>query len=303
VGGKMKYMIGVDGGGTKTEAIAFDQNGKEIARSMSCFGNVLLDYEKALSHIMEAIEYCQQSLSKEDCVCICLGLAGVKSIDINVLKERLIARYQTNIEIYDDAVIAHAALLGGNDGILTIAGTGAICLGKKGAEYEYSGGWGHILGDEGSGYWIALQALRRMTIEYDKGEQFCNLSRVIQKQVPIHTPFDIKQLVYSSQKDQVAAIAPLVIEEARKGNDDAFKIISKASEELARITVDVYKKMSFEVPISIAVKGGILCSVPEIYAEFKRYCENYINEINFIQSEISSAKGAYFLAVKKSTLF
>lgn len=61
--------------------------------------------------------------------------------------------------------------------------------------------------------------------------------------------------------------------------------------------------MSFEVPISIAVKGGILCSVPEIYAEFKRYCENYINEINFIQSEISSAKGAYFLAVKKSTLF
>lgn len=299
----MKYMIGVDGGGTKTEAIAFDQTGREIAKSMNRFGNVLLDYEKAVSHIMEAINQCQQSLSKEDCVCICLGLAGVKSIDMNALKERLKTKYETNIEIYDDAVIAHAALLGGNDGILTIAGTGAICLGKKGEKYKYSGGWGHILGDEGSGYWIALQALKRMTIQYDKGAQFCNLSTTIQNQVPIHTPFDIKQLVYSSQKDQVAAIAPLVIEEARKGNNDALKIILKASEELARITVDVYKKMSFEVPISIAVKGGILCSVPEIYVEFKRCCEKYMNEINFIQNEISSAKGAYFLAAKKSTLF
>ncbi|MCI0765896.1 BadF/BadG/BcrA/BcrD ATPase family protein [Bacillus sp. TL12] len=299
----MKYMIGVDGGGTKTEAIAFDQNGKEIARSMSSFGNVLLDYEKAVSHIMQAINQCQQSLSKENCVCICLGLAGVKSIDMNALKERLKTKYQTNIEIYDDAVIAHAALLGGNDGILTIAGTGAICLGKKGEKFEYSGGWGHILGDEGSGYWIALQALKRMTIEYDKGAQFCNLSTAIQNQVPIHTPFDIKQLVYSSQKDQVAAIASLVIEEARKGNNDALKIILKASEELATITVDVYKKMSFEVPISIAVKGGILCSAPEIYAEFKRCCEKNINKINFIHREISAAKGAYFLATKKSTLF
>ncbi|HEK9102638.1 ATPase [Bacillus pfraonensis] len=299
----MKYMIGVDGGGTKTEAIAFDQNGREIAKSMNRFGNVLLDYEKAVSHIMEAINQCQQSLSKENCVCICLGLAGVKSIDMNVLKERLKTKYQTNIEIYDDAVIAHAALLGGNDGILTIAGTGAICLGKKGEKYKYSGGWGHILGDEGSGYWIALQALKKMTIQYDKGAQFCNLSTAIQNEVPIHTPFDIKQLVYSSQKDQVAAIAPLVIEEARKGNDDALKIILKASEELAKITVDVYKKMSFEVPISIAVKGGILCSAPEIYAEFKRCCKKYMNEINFIQNEISSAKGAYFLAAKKSTLF
>ncbi len=47
------------------------------------------------------------------------------------------------------AMIAHAAVLKGKDGILTIGGTGAICLGKKGEVYEYSGGWGHILGDAG----------------------------------------------------------------------------------------------------------------------------------------------------------
>ncbi len=60
----MKYIIGVDGDGTKTEAIAFNQNGKEIARSMSGFGNVLLNYEQFLSYIVEAINQCQQNLSK-----------------------------------------------------------------------------------------------------------------------------------------------------------------------------------------------------------------------------------------------
>ncbi len=58
--------------------------------------------------------------------------------------------------------------LKGKDGILTIGGTGAICLGKKGEVYEYSGGWGHILGDAGSGYWIGLQALKRMQINWIK---------------------------------------------------------------------------------------------------------------------------------------
>ncbi|MDH2880356.1 BadF/BadG/BcrA/BcrD ATPase family protein [Bacillus cytotoxicus] len=300
----MKYIIGVDGGGTKTEAIAFDKNGKEIARGMSCFGNVLLDYERAISHICEAIDQCFQRLCKTECACIGIGLAGVNSIDIHTLKERFITKYQTEIEIYNDAIIAHAALLEGNDGILTIAGTGAVCLGKKGERYEYSGGWGHILGDEGSGYWIALQALKRMTRAYDKGISFCKLGKVIQEKCHIVTPEDIKQLIYSKPKDHVASIAPIVVEAAKQGNTDAFQIIIRAGEELANITNYMYKRMLFEEPISIAVKGGILNSVPEIYAHFKTNCEKNIQEkIHFIQNDVSSAKGVYMLMAEKEDIW
>lgn len=51
----MKYMIGIDGGGTKTEAIAFDKDGNELVRATSGFGNILIDFEEALVHIMERL--------------------------------------------------------------------------------------------------------------------------------------------------------------------------------------------------------------------------------------------------------
>ncbi|MGE7852432.1 BadF/BadG/BcrA/BcrD ATPase family protein [Bacillus paramycoides] len=295
----MRYMIGVDGGGTKTESIAFDRDGNELARGTGGFGNILIDYEEALSHIMEAIDQCQKNVVNGHCVCICLGLAGISGVNANELTLRLIKKYGIKVEVFNDAMIAHAAALKGKNGILTIGGTGAICIGKKGEVYEYSGGWGHILGDEGSGYWIALQALKKMALQFDQGVRLCSLSLNIQNQFQLLTPSHIKSLVYTSSKDKVAAITPLIIEEARNGNDNAHEIMMQAGKELARITVDVYKKMQFDLPASIAVSGSILRLVPEVYATFKKCCEESIREVTFVSQSEMAAKGTYYLLKDK----
>ncbi|PFU28792.1 ATPase [Bacillus cereus] len=297
----MKYMIGIDGGGTKTEAIAFDKDGNELVRATSGFGNILIDFEEALVHIMEAIDQCQKNVVKGHCVCICLGLAGISGANINELTLRLKQKYGIQIEVFNDAMIAHAAALKGKDGILTIGGTGAICIGKKGKVYEYSGGWGHILGDEGSGYWIALQALKRMVNQLDQGVRLCPLSLRIQDEFQLLTSSHIKSLVYSSAKDKVAAITPFVIREARNGNDAAHEIMMQAGKELARITIDVYNKMQFDLSASIAVSGSILRFVPEIYDEFKKCCEKSIGKVTFISQSQSAVKGTYYLM--KNTYF
>ncbi|MDM5239263.1 BadF/BadG/BcrA/BcrD ATPase family protein [Bacillus cereus] len=295
----MKYMIGVDGGGSKTEAIAFDQDGNELARGTSGFGNILIDYKDALSHIIDSIDQCRESLINEKCVCICLGLAGISGANTNELTLRLNKKYGTRIEVFNDAIIAHAAALKGKDGILTIGGTGAICIGKKGEVYEYSGGWGHILGDEGSGYWIALQALKKMALQFDQGVSLCSLSLKIQRQLQLLTPSHIKSLVYTSSKDKVAAIAPFIIHEARNGNDDAHEMMMQAGTELARITVDVYNKMQFKFATPIAVSGSILRLVPEIYAVFKKCCEERIEELTFVSQSEMAVKGTYYLMKDK----
>ncbi|QLK08828.1 N-acetylglucosamine kinase of eukaryotic type (plasmid) [Priestia megaterium] len=195
-------------------------------------------------------------------------------------------------------MIAHAALLKGEDGILTISGTGSISVGINKDLQCACGGWGHILGDEGSGYWIALQAFIQMCREDDYGLPVSPLSKEILEKLHYYNIPEIKKFVYSASKGEIASFVPIVVDQASKGNELAQIILIKAGEHLAQTTLSVYKKCHFHDNIKVAAKGSILTNIPLVRDTFVKTIKKYKPDTTFILKDTSSTLGCYYLALK-----
>ncbi|MEG8980372.1 BadF/BadG/BcrA/BcrD ATPase family protein [Priestia megaterium] len=295
----MNYIIGVDGGGTKTEAIAYDLDGNILSQSKTGYGNLLIDKEKATYNILDAIKQCIDDLPLKGCRYIYMGLAGYEGVsDKAFLKNSLLDSFNVPFKIVSDAVIAHAALLKGEDGILTISGTGSISIGINKDLQCSCGGWGHILGDEGSGYWIALQAFIQMCRENDHDLPISPLSKEILEKLHYYDIPEIKKFVYSASKGEIASFVPIVVDQASKGNELAQTILIKAGKHLAQTTLSVYKKCHFHDNIKVAAKGSILTNIPLVRDTFVNMIKKYKPDTTFILEETSSTLGCYYLALK-----
>ena len=296
----MNYIIGVDGGGTKTEAVAYSLSDKELGKGHSGFGNLLLDFDQALNNIISAIKQCKSRINEQDeqreCLCIYLGLAGIETGGYKEKVENLLKKkFNCKVEACNDAEIAHAALLKGKDGIMTISGTGSISYGLYNGKRDRTGGWGHILGDEGSGYFIALEAFKRMTLEEDLGWVKSKLTQTIMNKLNLNEVNDIKEFVYKSSKGDIAAYAPLVVELAKGSEVNSVNILKNAGKELAIMTERLYKKLGINESINIGVKGSILTKVNIVMEEFKNYLQINLVGVTIIVDDVSPTKGACYL--------
>jgi len=297
----MKYIIGVDGGGTKTESVAYNLDDKEIGKGRSGFGNLLLDFNGAVKNIIESIEKCINSIlengGSEECLCIYLGIAGIEvSNNIEKIETLLKEKFCCKVKGFHDSELAHAAILKGEDGIITISGTGSVSYGLYKGKNNRAGGWGHILGDDGSGYNIALEAFKRMTVEEDLGLVRSELTRAILHKLNSDNINDIKGFIYSASKGEIAAYALLVGELAKASEINSLNILKQAGKELAVLTERLYKKLEINESINIAVSGSILSKVEIVNEEFKSCLKRYSKSFNIIETEdISPTKGACYL--------
>ncbi|PGH77971.1 ATPase [Bacillus thuringiensis] len=295
----MGYIIGVDGGGTKTEAVAYDLNGKKICEGKAGYGNLLINEKQAIINIIDAIKQCLVTLKNEDCQYICLGLAGYGGVkDTEGITSALYATFNIPFTIVNDGVIAHAALLKGKDGILTISGTGSVSIGVKNGVEKMAGGWGHILGDEGSGYWIAMQAFIKMTQEDDEGLNYDNLTKLILTKLGYQSVLELKKFIYSSTKAEIASFVPVIVQQAEAGNDFSQNILKQAGYHLAKITLAVCKKLHFDNDVTIAIKGSILTHIPFVQTAFIEGIKQEKLEAQLVLEDVSSTLGCYYLALK-----
>ena len=295
----VEYVIGVDGGGTKTEAVAYDLIGNKIAEGTSGFGNIVVDKEDGLKNIEISILKCIKDLDESKCLHIYAGLAGAETgNNKEIIKSYIEERFPISVTVVSDADLAINALLKGKDGILTISGTGSISYGKKGEETFRAGGWGNILGDEGSGYFIAVEAIKKMVNDKDNGQDLSYLSKKILEALKLKDIKAMIKFVYSSNKGEIASLVPVIVDAAESGDESAIRILKESGVHLAKVTYKTYKLMGLSEEITIAIKGSILTKIGLVKESFINKLSNLIGEYKIVDEDISSAKGAYYMALK-----
>ena len=140
-----------------------------IQKTMKSLMNILerwdpiVNFELAVSNVVQVIEHLlsNNNLQYSDINCISIGMAGAGTV-VEKLTDAFSKKILCRFVVDSDLKMSHIATFKNNDGNLFIAGTGSSLLSRKDGEFIQKGGWGHILGDEGSGYWIGKQILKNI---------------------------------------------------------------------------------------------------------------------------------------------
>lgn len=296
----MSYVIGVDGGGTKTEAVAYNLQGEELARSLTGFGNLVNGREEALNNITTSVNELVDKLGREGLKGIYLGIAGSEVGEhAEIIYNEVKKHFQVDAIVMNDGDLALKALLEGEDGILVIAGTGSTAFGVKNNKQARCGGWGHLLGDEGSAYKISIEAFKRMIHEEDYGLEKSELSKDILEKLNLTNVDEIVGFIYSATKDEIAAMASLVSIHAEKGDEFAKNILANEGVEVAKSAERVFKRLGFE-KCRIGLVGGVIRKARFMREAFENYLNSNINVVDFVESDVSAAKGAYYLYIREN---
>lgn len=254
--------LGVDGGGSKTLAVIVDASGAELGCAQAGSSNYTgVGLDTALHHIRQAVEQATQAAG-----CTFLprgawfGLAGVdRPLDHELFYPQL-ASLASSIRITNDADLAFSALPE-MVGVALIAGTGSIVLGRdeRGISAR-AGGWGHIIGDEGSGYDLGRQALRAAARAADGRGPHTLLLDLILRSWELQAPEDLINAVYSSNdKARIAHLSASVFASARESDEVANQLLDQAADELAQAVLAVYHRLDFgNRPLPLALSGGLL---------------------------------------------
>ena len=285
-------FLGIDGGGTKTHAAIMNAAKEVLAEGDAGPSNPLrVGVETAVTNILKATEEaCDRGgLIASDISAATLGLGGVRRKDI---RERVRESFCKRLNIQNTTVVTDAeiALFGttvGKPGLVVIAGTGSICLGKneKGA-MAISGGWGPLAGDEGGGAGISQIALHAIAKASDgRGPQTALTERAADY-FRASGPENLIVAIYSPQIDntRIAGFARLVVETALDGDLVARDILRDAGEELGLAAVAVTKKLGLakrKIPIGCVgsvFKAGKLLTRPMLDIIHKTAPHAYLTE-------------------------
>jgi glucosamine kinase len=259
-----RIYVGIDGGGTHTTATATDAQGRELARLQGGAGLVQSTDPTAgaaaLADLTERVLRAAGAALPATALCCALAGAGREEDQLAIAAALLREAITERVRIVTDADAAFHDAFATGPGILLIAGTGSIALGRnQESRTARVGGWGALLGDEGSGYALGLAALRASVRAHDGRAPETALLPGLLAQLALASPDDLIHWTTGATKKAVAALAPLVLDAAAAGDDVARAAVAEAARELADHVRSMYRHLRpWPAPATIALAGGLI---------------------------------------------
>jgi N-acetylglucosamine kinase-like BadF-type ATPase len=305
------YVIGVDGGGTKTELALIDLSGNLVGMEKVGSTNYqAVGAEKLKDELLEGFSTLINSTNVDiDRIDhIFLGLAGAgrqkDQEEIKALFDDTI--FKGKISVDSDAIVALAGAFGTTPGIIIIAGTGAICFGSnRDGKIVRCGGWGYLLGDEGSGYYIGKEAIIAALKDFDGRKERTLLKEKLQQRYGLDSIDKIIPLVYQNKIDrqEIAAIAPLVFELARQNDYIAEEIIRKTGLEMGLLAKSVANQLGFSgEEIKVSLIGSIFKQREMLISHISKELFEISWNVSIVEPQFHPSIGAALMALKKKAL-
>lgn len=295
----MRYVIGIDAGGTKTVGMLADESGKVHTRARGPGANLVVHGELAVEKVLyQIIEDLQ---SPGSVAALCLGMAGVDRPEEKETVEGILRRLgqRQAVRIVNDALIALVAGAPEGIGIVVAAGTGSIAFGvDPSGKTARSGGWGYLLGDEGSAFWLGHAAVRAGIRAADgRGEPTTLFERIIDK-LQIEAADGLVKWFYDQEysRHRVAELAGIVEEAAVAGDETANELLDHAARHLARAARAVARQLEFTDSYPLVLSGGVFKACPSIADRFEATLVLPQAEVVLLEGE--PAEGAITLARK-----
>ncbi len=297
------YVLGIDGGGTKTKGVIADQFGTVYASAAvgptNQNGVEIQAVERELSALFASLQ--NQNPNVFSLLhTVFAGMSGVDRPEAKEVMKKLLAKNlpaHVNIIVDNDAVNALYSGTLGVPGIVQIAGTGSITYGMNGdGERQRTGGWGYLVDDEGSGYDMGRAAVNALFKAFDGRGPETILTNMVLEHFRVQEPPELIPFLYETGKSRLA-IAPLsqYVSTAADRNDEVAKQIiqqagGKIAQSIGSLSIRLFK--DHPGPIPVVTVGGVFNRADLLTPAIQSKLQEMNIKVHFIQPKIAPVCGA-----------
>ncbi|HUR45273.1 MAG TPA: N-acetylmuramic acid 6-phosphate etherase [Candidatus Saccharimonadales bacterium] len=294
-----QFYLGIEGGGTRTVALLTDADGRLVKRAEFGPANFRLLNDAELRKHLQTIA-AAFPIPKA----VAVGLAGARTLDDrNKLGAAIrsvwsgVAVYATN-DLETALMAARSTTATQLPRVLVLSGTGSCCFGRAAdGKTVKVGGWGHILGDKGSGFEIALRGLKASVYYYDRDGVWPRLGERILAALLLNAPDDLIGWIQTASKSQIAAVAKEVFAAAAEKDRIARDILKGAAHTLAQDAITCARRLgALNQTVEFVFSGSVLLNQPGFRRTVQRLIQRECSGAVHLPLTRESAWGAVELA-------